>query len=163
MSKSIFAVCIGHGSLVYQFEHSGKVRRAWFQFDFEIFYSSWLSGSGSFLCAALTSPQRMKQYCHQIEHRSAIPFKAVIIVRVNRSFDIALQQLQHGSYVIKHTRVTLLMLLEVIQTIRIRYSAYLTCIGYVCGHVCVFACQCRFCVTKSVMRYASGMVCRRDL
>ena len=56
-----------HCSLVYQFEHSGKVRRAWFKFGFENFYSSLLSGSASFLCAALMSPQRTKQYCPQIE------------------------------------------------------------------------------------------------
>ena len=57
-----------HCSLVYQFEHSGKVRRAWFKFGFENFYSSLLSGSASFLCAALMSPQRTKQYCPQIEY-----------------------------------------------------------------------------------------------
>ena len=56
-------------SLVYQFEHSGKVRRAWFKFGFENFYSSLLSGSASFLCAALMSPQRTKQYCPQSEVR----------------------------------------------------------------------------------------------
>ena len=65
---SAFAVCIVHCSLVYQFEHSGKVRRAWFKFGFENFYSSLLSGSASFLCAALMSPQRTKQYCPQIEY-----------------------------------------------------------------------------------------------
>ena len=65
---SAFAVCIVHWSLVYQFEHSGKVRRAWFKFGFENFYSSLLSGSASFLCAALMSPQRTKQYCPQIEY-----------------------------------------------------------------------------------------------
>ena len=65
---SAFAVCIVHCSLVYQFEHSGKVRRAWFKFGFKNFYSSLLSGSASFLCAALTSPQRTKQYCPQIEY-----------------------------------------------------------------------------------------------
>ena len=65
---SAFAVCIVHCSLVYQFEHSGKVRRAWLKFGFENFYSSLLSGSASFLCAALMSPQRTKQYCPQIEH-----------------------------------------------------------------------------------------------
>ena len=32
------------------------------------FYSSLLSGSASFLCAALMSPQRTKQYCPQIEY-----------------------------------------------------------------------------------------------
>ena len=63
-----FAVCIVHCSLVYQFEHSGKVQRAWFKFGFENFYSSLLSGSASFLCAALMSPQRTKQYCPQIEY-----------------------------------------------------------------------------------------------
>ena len=57
-----------HCSLVYQFEHSGKVRRAWFKFGFENFYSSLLSGLASFLCAALMSPQRTKQYCPQIEY-----------------------------------------------------------------------------------------------
>ena len=57
-----------HCSLVYQFEHSSKVRRAWFKFGFENFYSSLLSGSASFLCAALMSPQRTKQYCPQIEY-----------------------------------------------------------------------------------------------
>ena len=65
---SAFAVCIVHCSLVYQFEHSGKVRRAWFKFGFKNFYSSLLSGSASFLCAALMSPQRTKQYCPQIEY-----------------------------------------------------------------------------------------------
>ena len=65
---SAFAVCIVHCSLVYQFEHSGKVRRAWFKFGFENFYSSLLSGSASFLCAALMSPPRTKQYCPQIEY-----------------------------------------------------------------------------------------------
>ena len=56
-------------SLVYQFEHSGKVRRAWFKFGFENFYSSLLSGPALFLCAALMSPQRKKQYCPQIEYQ----------------------------------------------------------------------------------------------
>ena len=65
---SAFAVCIVHCSLVYQFEHSDKVRRAWFKFGFENFDSSLLSGSASFLCAALMSPQRTKQYCPQIEY-----------------------------------------------------------------------------------------------
>ena len=35
---SAFAVCIVHCSLVYQFEHSGKVRRAWFKFGFEFLF-----------------------------------------------------------------------------------------------------------------------------
>ena len=65
---SAFAVCIVHCSLVYQFEYSGKVRRAWFKFGFENFYSSLLSGLASFLCAALISPQRTQQYCPQIEY-----------------------------------------------------------------------------------------------
>ena len=65
---SAFAICIVHCSLVYQFEHSGKVRLAWFKIGFENFYSSLLSGSASFLCAALMSPQRTKQYCPQIEY-----------------------------------------------------------------------------------------------
>ena len=60
-------ICV-HCSLVYQFEHSGKVRRAWFKFGFENFYSSLLSGSASFHCAAMMNPQRMKQYCPQIEY-----------------------------------------------------------------------------------------------
>ena len=66
--KRYIYICIVHCSLVYQFEHSGKVRRAWFKFGFENFYSSLLSGSASFLCAALMSPQRTKQYCPQIEY-----------------------------------------------------------------------------------------------
>ena len=51
---SAFAVCIVHCSLVYQFEHSSKVRRACFKFGFENFYSSLLSGSGILipLCCA---------------------------------------------------------------------------------------------------------------
>ena len=57
-----------HCSLVYQFEHSGKVRRAWFKFGFENLYSSLLSGSASFLCVVLMSPQRTKQYSVQIEY-----------------------------------------------------------------------------------------------
>ena len=62
-----FAVYIVHRSLEYQFEHSGKVRRAWFKFGFEKFYSSLPRGSASFLRAALMSPQRTKQCCPQIE------------------------------------------------------------------------------------------------
>ena len=41
---------------------------AWFKFGFENFCSSLLSGSVSFLCAALMSPQRTEQYCPQIEN-----------------------------------------------------------------------------------------------
>ena len=58
---------IVHCLLVHQFEHSGKVRRAWVKSGLENFYSSLLSGSASFLCAALMSLQRMKQYWPQIE------------------------------------------------------------------------------------------------
>ena len=36
-------------------------------FGFENFYSSSLSGSASFLCAVLMSPQRTKQYWPQME------------------------------------------------------------------------------------------------
>ena len=64
---SAFTVYIVHRSLVYQVEHSGKVRQAWFKFGFENFFSSLLSGSALFLCAALMSPQKTKQYCPQIE------------------------------------------------------------------------------------------------
>ena len=79
---SAFAVCIVHCSLVYQFEHSGKVRRAWFKFGFENFYSSLLSGSASFLCAALMSPQRTKQYCPQIEYIYIYIIYTVVVVVV---------------------------------------------------------------------------------
>ena len=65
---SAFAVCIVRCSMVYQFEHSGKVRWVWFEFLSENFYSSLLSDSASFLCAALMSPQRTKQCCLQIEY-----------------------------------------------------------------------------------------------
>ena len=44
---SAFAVCIVQCSLVHQFEHSGKVRQAWFKFAFENLYSSLLSGPAS--------------------------------------------------------------------------------------------------------------------
>ena len=40
----------------------------WFKFRFGNFYSSLLSGSASFLDAALRSPQRTKLYCLQIEY-----------------------------------------------------------------------------------------------
>ena len=65
-----YAACtyigIVHCSLVYQCVHSGKVR-AWFKVGLEKFHSSRLPGSASFLCAELTSSQRTKPYCPQIE------------------------------------------------------------------------------------------------
>ena len=85
---SAFAVCIVHCSLVYQFEHSGKVRRAWFKFGFENFYSSLLSGSASFLCAALMSPQRTKQYCPQIEYIYVYIFRSLTSCLVEHSLGL---------------------------------------------------------------------------
>ena len=44
-------------------------------FGFENSYSSLLSGSASFLCAALTSPLRARQFCPQTEYHIDIHVK----------------------------------------------------------------------------------------
>ena len=60
----IYAVCVMQSSLTCQFEHSGKVRSGLIG----NFYFHWYQVRPHFLCAALTSPQRTKQFCPQIEY-----------------------------------------------------------------------------------------------
>ena len=59
-----FAVCVMQSSLTCQFEHSGKVRSGLIG----NFYFHCYQVRPHFLCAALTSPQRTKQFCPQIEY-----------------------------------------------------------------------------------------------
>ena len=63
---SLFALCIAHWftslSTLARYDEPGL------NLALRIFYSSLLSSSASFLCAALMSPQRTKQYCPQIEY-----------------------------------------------------------------------------------------------
>ena len=61
MRGSAFAVCVTQSSLTCQLEHSGRYVPAWKK------CFSLLSGLASFLCAALMSPQRTKQFRAQIK------------------------------------------------------------------------------------------------
>ena len=64
---SAFAVCVMQSSLTCQLEHSSKVRSGLVYIWLWKIYFHCYQARPHFLCAALMSPQRTKQFCLQIE------------------------------------------------------------------------------------------------